>query len=208
MMIALILFFMTTAKATETVITEHRCVTASSKKIHAFFTDYDHYSTLPGATYRLLGMSAIRMVKSQCRWLTQTEQNDEALVWIVFQPLNLTDSSLYPRLLMNCKTNWLNASSFTQDCHLQKDKQHYGLNDLSIAIHTQEEDGECAANQSGVQIEIHLDSNSEEVQRIKTEALKPAGVLSSVIKKLFHEDSFFKGYYQSVYHQWVKALNE
>ena len=195
-----------TSFADVTTIDEHHCITASIDKVQKFFSDYNSYSSLPGSTYSIMGIQAISMVKSQSSVASETSTSKEALAWIVLQPLNITDPTLYPRFLLKCNEKWNGTSSYIQQCDLQSDKQHFGLDTLSTTISGHSPDSSCSPNELGIQVHVVLNPNSSQVQQIKDAALAPAGILKPIIEKLFNEDSFFKSYFHNVYDSWINAL--
>lgn len=206
-LIQLILVFSTASHAKE--FNKFECVNSGLESVQKLFMRYDEYSTMNGSDYSINLAGAefpmIRMVKSQSKELSRTEKNSENFVWIVLQPSNLTDASLYPRFLLNCKTN-LSESVFMQNCVLQKEKQKFGLNNMTINLVATLNHPACKGGQTALGIQINTEMNTAEVEKIKIEVLKPAGVLAPLVAKLFNEESFFSSYFNHLYSAWINLL--
>jgi hypothetical protein len=202
--------FFSSTRSQATVITEHQCVDSSPKAVHKLFTQYDQYSKLPGAEYSvsLAGVEVPLMhwVKSQAKLISESATQSENYVWTVLQPVNLTDSTLYPRFLLDCKVEWQGQSGFRQICSLMKDKQHFALDDFQIRVEAATGSSKCKANETGIDIHIELIANSKQVGQIKSAVLAPAGILAPLIEPLFNEEAFFKNYFHYVYGEWMKSL--
>ena len=198
------------SRSDATVITEHQCVDSTPKAVHQLFTQYDQYSKLPGAQYSvsLAGVEVplMRWVKSQAKVISESSTQSENYVWTVLQPVNLTDASLYPRFLLDCKVEWQGQSGFRQLCSMMKDKQHFALDDLRIRVDAATGSSKCKASETGIDIEIELIANSKQVGQIKSVVLAPAGILAPLIEPLFNEEAFFKNYFHFVYGEWMKSL--
>ena len=196
-----------TAQAAE--FTKFECVNSNLEAIQKLFTRYSEYSTMKGADYtiKLAGVEfpMIRMVKSQAKEISKTNTNSETFIWIVLQPTNLTDANLYPRFLLNCKTQ-LQDRVFLQNCQLQKDKQKFGLNDMQIDLVATQNHPACKSGQTAVGIQVKTDMNKDHVEQIKLEVLKPAGALAPLVSKLFNEESFFGSYFNNLYSEWIDTL--
>jgi hypothetical protein len=196
-----------TVNAKMITIDDHACLDSNLSSIHQLFTQYSRYADLPGSEYSMMGISAMRITKSQSVEVTSTPTLHHANVWLVLQPLNLTQSKLYPRFLLDCKTEWSSTQSFNQICTLQKDKQHYGLYELTILVTALKSDRLCASNQAGVKINITLSPDPDHLAQIKRAALEPAGeTLAAWIEQFFDEETFFKGFFESVYSGWLQTL--
>ncbi len=193
-----------------TEIHEHHCVDSGIEKVHQLLTRYSEYSTMNGSKYSvsLAGteVDLIQMIKSQAKPITSTEAMSENLVWLVLQPALIDNAKLYPRFLLDCKVNWSARNSFTQKCTLQKDKQHFGLSDLTINLLIQTQDPLCKAGSTGMKMDFRIDGNSDEIDQIKKATLGPAGILSPLISTFFDEDAFFRNYFSHLYDQWTKSL--
>lgn len=198
----------TEARAVE--IAEHHCVEARIDAVHTLFTRYPDYATMPGSAYTvgLAGakIDLIKMIKSQAKRVSESGRDTKNLVWIVLQPALVEDSKFYPRFLLDCSVNWNDVSSFKQNCALQKEKQHYGLDDLTIAIDVKEQDTACKPHETGIRLRINITGNNKEISEIKKATLAPAGVLAPLISALFDEDAFFRNYFRNIYDKWIKTL--
>jgi len=196
------------ARAVE--IAEHHCVEARTNSVHTLFTRYPDYATMPGSAYTvgLAGakIDLIKMIKSQAKKVSESGRDSKNLVWIVLQPALVEDSKVYPRFLLDCSVNWSDLTSFKQNCALQKDKQHYGLDDLTIAIDVKEQDSTCKAHETGIRLRINITGNNKEIAEIKKATLAPAGVLAPLISALFDEEAFFRNYFRNIYDEWIKTL--
>ncbi len=198
------------AVAGETSISEHHCAPASIQGVHTLFTKYNEYSRMPGAAYTVdlagVEVELIRMVKSQAKLVSSTGKDSRNNVWMVLQPALVEDGALYPRFLLDCGVKWTGSNRFDQLCTLQKDKQHFGLDDLKMSVRAIQGEKGCGANQTGIQIDVKMVSNPAHVERIKTGALGAAGVLAPLLSVLFDEDSFFREYFSFIYGEWIKTL--
>jgi hypothetical protein len=185
------------------------CVDSDLGSVQKLFTRYSEYSTMKGSDYVInLGgaeFPMIRMIKSQSRELSKSETDSENFVWIVLQPSNLTDASLYPRFLLKCKTQ-LFETVFLQNCEIQKDKQKFGLNGMTINLVATHNHPACKSGQTALGIQIKTEINTNEVENIKLAVLKPAGPLAPLVAKLFNEESFFSSYFNHLYSAWIDAL--
>jgi hypothetical protein len=200
--------FADTARAVE--IAEHHCVEARANAVHTLFTRYSDYATMPGSAYTvgLAGakVDLIKMIKSQAKKVSESGRDSKNLVWIVLQPALVEDSKVYPRFLLDCAVSWTDVSAFKQNCALQKDKQHYGLDDLTIAIEVKEQDSTCKPHETGIRLRINITGNEKEIAEIKKATLAPAGMLAPLISALFNEDAFFRNYFRNIYDEWIKTL--
>jgi hypothetical protein len=197
--------------ALATRITERQCVPSNPKAVHGLFTRYDRYPSLPGAEYavRLAGTQVplMRWVKSQSKPVLETPERSHHYVWTVLQPVNLTDSALYPRFLLDCRVEWQSgATGFRQECRMMREKQRFGLDDLQIQVQARSGDSSCKANETLIDIQVDLVSNPSEVSRIKAAVLGPAGFLAPLLEPLFNEEAFFQNYFRFVYGEWMKTL--
>jgi len=209
MMIGLISGF-AASNAMATHISEKQCVGSDPKAVHGVFTKYDQYSKMPGSEYSMslagVDVPLMRWVKSQAKMVSESASASEAYVWTVLQPVNLTESRLYPRFLLDCKVEWQGQGGFRQTCSMMKDKQHFALDDLRIAVEVSRATRGCKSSETGISIEIDLSANSSEVAQIKNAVLAPAGMLAPLIEPLFNEEAFFKNYFNFVYGEWMKQL--
>ena len=191
-------------------ISEHHCVKASVDQVYGLFTRYDQYSKMRGAEYQVgmagVNVTLISMVKSQAKVVSQNGRDGETLVWIVLQPALVSDASLYPRFLLDCKVKGAGPDAFSQECLMQKDKQHFGLDDLQIRIGVNARDSRCTQGQSGIQIDVGLAGNPGQIDQIKRSSLGAAGMLAPVLGALFDEDAFFRSYFSYIYGEWMKTL--
>lgn len=198
------------SQAGETSISEHHCAPASIQSVHALFTKYNEYSRMPGAVYSVnlagVDVDLIRMTKSQAKPVSSSGLDSRNLVWMVLQPALVDDGNLYPRFLLDCTVKWTGNTRFDQGCALQKDKQHFGLDDLKMNVRVIQGEKGCGQNQSGIQIDVRMVSNPRQVEQIKEGALGAAGVLAPLISVLFDEDSFFREYFHFIYGEWLKTL--
>lgn len=185
------------------------CVSSNLESIQKLFTRYGEYSTMKGSDYviNLAGTEfpMIRMVKSQAKEISKTETASENFIWIVLQPSNLTDSTLYPRFLLNCKTQ-INEKIFLQNCELQKEKQKFGLDEMTINLVATLNHPGCKPGQTALGIQVKTQINKDQVEQIKLAVLKPAGILAPLVSKLFNEESFFSSYFNHLYTQWIDTL--
>jgi hypothetical protein len=204
------LFVMVPAEAGATEIMTRQCVPAGVKNVHTLFTRYDKYSSLPGSEYNMnlagVDITLMKMTKSQAKVLTQTDQTSQHYVWVVLQPVNLTNGSLYPRFLLDCKVDWLSAERFKQSCGMMRDKQHFGLDELRISVEAAAAASGCRASETDVRIRVTLQANGKQVKQIKDAVLAPAGILAPLIEQMFDEEEFFKGYFDFLYSEWLKTL--
>ena len=103
-----------------TEIHEHHCVESGIEKVYQLLSGYDEYANMKGSKYSVSLAGAevdlIQMIKSQTRKLKLANSQSEDLVWIVLQPALINDAKLYPRFLLDCKMNWIDANSFDQNC--------------------------------------------------------------------------------------------
>jgi hypothetical protein len=196
------------ARAVE--IAEHHCVGAGVDAVHSLFTRYSEYATMPGAAYSvgLAGtkIDLIKMIKSQSKLVSQSGRDSRNFVWVVLQPALVEDSKVYPRFLLDCSVAWSDTSSFKQNCEMQKEKQHYGLDDLTIAIEVKEGDSACKMRETGIRLRISITGNPKEIAEIKKATLAPAGILAPLISALFDENAFFRNYFRNIYDEWIKTL--
>jgi hypothetical protein len=203
-------FSLLAADARAVEIAEHHCVDARINAVHTLFTRYADYATMPGSAYTvgLAGakIDLIKMIKSQAKKISETGRDSKNLVWVVLQPALVEDSKVYPRFLLDCSVAWNDLTSFKQNCALQKDKQHYGLDDLTIAIDVKEQDTSCKPHETGIRLRINITGNNKEIAEIKKATLAPAGVLAPLISALFDEDAFFRNYFRNIYDEWIKTL--
>jgi hypothetical protein len=129
---------------------------------------------------------------------------------VVLQPVNLTNGSLYPRFLLDCKVEWSGSGKFKQLCSMMREKQHFGLDDLRITVDASagasESANRCKPSETDVRIRVDLVANPAQVQQIKDAVLAPAGLLAPLIEKLFDEEGFFKSYFDFLYSEWLKTL--
>jgi hypothetical protein len=199
-----------TLEARAVEIAEHHCVEARSSAVHTLFTRYSDYATMQGSAYSvgLAGtkIDLIKMIKSQAKKVSETGRDSKNLVWIVLQPALVEDSKVYPRFLLECSVAWSDLTSFKQNCALQKDKQHYGLDDLTIAIEVKEQDTSCKAHETGIRLRINIIGDNKEIAEIKKATLAPAGILAPLISALFDEEAFFRNYFRNIYDEWIKTL--
>lgn len=198
------------AGATEVTIQDSRCVSASAKRVHEYVTDYDRYSSSPGAAYELnLGAFGktrlLEMVKSQSKYTIRESNRTDGFVWVVLRPLALDNQAYYPRFLLRCESS-ASSRGYTHSCRLRADKQHYGLKDFRSNLEIAENDLRCAAGQTRLDYTLALTSEPAEVEALKAETLKPAGALAPVLGKLFDEKAFFQDYYKNFYEGWMKDL--
>ena len=194
------------AHASVVTIEEHHCVSASAAKTFQFLTDYNTYSSRPGAVYKIIGVDALKLTKSQRQSIKNDSTSRDDYLWLVLQPLNLTDGKLYPRFLLRCNASWSNSTDFTQTCEMQKDKQHFGLDDFSLSVQASAQDSQCSSG-TGIQLQVILNGNSSDIQKIKDQAFKIAGPLAPMMDQLFNEESFFRSYYENTFKVWMKVLN-
>ena len=210
LVLTLFIFSGSKSHAGETSISEHHCAPAAVQGVHTLFTRYNDYSRMPGAAYSVnlagVDVDLIRMVKSQAKPVSTTGRDSRNLVWMVLQPALVEDGNLYPRFLLDCTVKWKGESRFDQICALQKDKQHFGLDDLTMSVRVIQGEKGCPSNQSGIQIDVKMVSNPGQIERIKEGALGPAGMLAPLISVLFDEDSFFRDYFHFIYGEWIKTL--
>jgi hypothetical protein len=204
------LFLISILPAHAVEIAEHHCVDAKPEAVHTLFTRYGDYATMPGSAYTvgLAGaqVDLIRMIKSQAKKVSESGRDSRNYVWIVLQPALVENSSVYPRFLLDCAVNWTDAASFKQNCGLMKEKQHYGLDDLSIAIDVKQGDASCKPHETGIRLRISIVGNDREIAEIKKATLAPAGILAPLISALFNEDAFFRNYFRNIYDEWIKTL--
>lgn len=204
--------FPLTANATIVTVDDSRCVDATISRVHEFITNYENYSKLPGARFEKSvpgfgTMPMLTMVKSQSRFSVQTASETDAFVWVVLQPTNVTDSTVYPRFLIHCSSAFDNASHFAHNCNLAQDKQHYGLANFTSSLQVTANAPDCAANQSRLVYRLVLESNSNEVLQIKKAATAMLGpVIGPIVAIFFNEETFFRSYYVNFYDSWAKAL--
>ena len=196
------LFFNFNTHATE--LSVHYCSHLNLSMLFSKFTRYDQYSKFQGSRYEmvLLGKSLplLSMIKSQSKSITQ----ESSYVWIVLQPMGVNEASLLPRFLLRCDSNQTQPSNINLDCNLQKNKTHFGIDDLSIHVTLNASDEKCGINQTGVSLQVNINGNKAEIDQVKAEVLKPAGALSGMIANLFNEDDFFKNYFQNFYAELSK----
>ena len=196
--------------AMATHISEKQCVGSDTKAVHGVFTKYDQYSKMPGAEYSVslagVEMPLMRWVKSQAKVVSESASASEVYVWTVLQPVNLTQSSLYPRFLLDCKVEWQGQGGLRQDCSMLKDKQHFALDDILIRVDVSRGAQGCKTSETGISIEIDLVANPSQVAQIKSAVLAPAGLLAPLIEPLFNEEAFFRNYFNFVYGEWMKQL--
>lgn len=196
------------ARATE--ILTRQCVPAGVKNVHTLFTRYSQYSSLPGSEYNMslagVDVTLMKMTKSQAKVVSQTDAKSQHYVWVVLQPVNLTEGSLYPRFLLDCGVEWIGSSRFKQNCALMRDKQHFGLDDLRISVEAASGGNGCKASETDVRIRVTLQANTAQVKQIKDAVLAPAGILAPLIERMFDEEEFFKGYFDYLYAEWLKTL--
>ena len=193
-----------------TEIETRQCVPSGVKNVHTLFTRYDQYASLPGSEYTMslrgVDLTLMKMTKSQAKVVSQTDSSSQSYVWVVLQPVNLTNGSYYPRFLLDCRVNWLGVDGFKQTCAMMKDKQHYGLDDIRITVDASSGTGGCKSSESDVRIRVNLEANRSQVKQIKDAVLAPAGILAPVIEQMFNEEEFFKGYFHFLYEEWLKTL--
>lgn len=198
--------FASQAISTPVIFGDHFCVQGDVAALSQKLLQFDQYSKIPATQYSVKLLNAeiplLRMVKSQYKKIENGFQTNY-LVWLVLQPTNLEDASQYPRFLLSCNPQSF-GSSFQMNCQLQKDKQHYGLEDLNISIQMMQglasaKTGECSEHEVSMQVQISIQSNASEVLNIKQAVLKPAGPLGSLLEPLFNEQEFFKNYFLNLY---------
>lgn len=200
------------ARATE--IVTRQCVPSGVKNVNGLFTRYDQYASLSGSEYSMglagVDVTLMKMTKSQAKVVLQTDTASRHYVWVVLQPVNLTNGSLYPRFLLDCKVDWSGGTRFRQLCNMMREKQHFGLDDLRITVEAvaggADSGNACKPSETDVKIRVILEANPAHVQRIKDAVLAPAGILAPLIEKLFDEEGFFKSYFDFLYSEWLKTL--
>ena len=200
------------AFAVTVTVDDSRCVDATVSRAHEFITNYENYSKLPGARYEKYvpgrgTMPMLTMVKSQARFTAQTAAQTDAFVWVVLQPTNVKDSSVYPRFLIHCVSSFDSAKHFNHTCNLAQDKQHYGLANFVSSLQVTGNSPDCDANQSRLIYRLVLESNSEEVTQVKKAATSLLGpIIGPIVGFFFNEETFFRSYYVNFYDSWAKAL--
>jgi len=196
-----------TAHAAE--FNKFECVDSKLDAIQKLFTRYGEYASMKGSEHSIKLAGAefpmIRMVKSQAKEVSKSDSTSENLVWIVLQPSNLTDSSLYPRFLLNCKTQVI-ENVFMQNCELQKEKQKFGLDEMTINLVATLNHPACKYGQTALGIQVKTQINKNHVEQIKLAVLKPAGILAPLVAKLFNEETFFSSYFNNLYSEWIDTL--
>ncbi len=200
------------AFAVNVTVDDSRCVDATISRAHEFITNYDNYSKLPGARFEKSvpgfgTMPMLTMVKSQSRFTAQTAAQTDALVWVVLQPTNVTDSKVYPRFLIHCTSAFDSAAHFTHACNLANEKQHFGLANFTSTLQVTANADDCAAGQSRLIYRLILESNAGEVTQIKKAATSLLGpIIGPIVAYFFNEETFFRSYYVNFYDSWAKAL--
>ena len=201
------LFASLTSFASNSEFNKQECVKSDLNTIQTLFTRYNDYATMPGSNYSIdlagVNFPMLKMTKSQSKQLSA----NESMVWIVLQPTNLTDASLYPKFLLNCKIDRNQSQQyFKQNCKLVQDKPHFGIQDMNIEVYSNRNSKNCKSDETNLYISVKINTNSNEVAKIKQKVLEPAGPLAPVISDLFNESIFFQNYFDYLYTEWFKSL--
>jgi hypothetical protein len=201
------IFASSTAMASTSEFNKQECVKSDLSQIQTLFTRYNDYATMPGSDYSIdlagVKFPMLKMTKSQSKQVSA----NESLVWIVLQPTNLTDAGLYPKFLLNCKIDRNNTQAyFKQVCQLVQDKPHFGIQDMRIEVYSNRNSKNCKSDETNLYTTVKINTNSNEVAKIKIKVLEPAGPLAPVISDLFNEAVFFQNYFDYLYTEWFKTL--
>lgn len=201
------IFASSTSFASTSEFNKQECVKSDLNTIQTLFTRYNDYATMPGSNYSIdlagVNFPMLKMTKSQSKQVS----SNESMVWIVLQPTNLTDAALYPKFLLNCKIDRNQSQQyFKQVCKLVQDKPHFGIQDMNIEVYSNRNSKNCKSDETNLYIAVKINTNSNEVAKIKTKVLEPAGPLAPVISDLFNESIFFQNYFDYLYTEWFKTL--
>jgi hypothetical protein len=209
------------ASAETVVIRDSRCVRASAEAVHASITNYPAYASLPGAKYAIkLGAASIpllRMTKAQAAYSLREAAATKALVYVELQPTNLQDTGYYPRFFLDCSSDG-KGSRFQHRCRLLPREEYaafrlkdaapsaYGLSDFRSTLSIEGSSPACAEGRTRLEYELRLVGDSRQVEQIKQKVLEPAGALAGTLGRIFHEETFFRAYYENFYQGWASAL--
>lgn len=190
---------------------DHRCVTASIGRAHQSITDYENYSRIPGALYQLKvlgqGINLLRMIKSQSRYALREMTRTDALVWVVLQPVNITDAEFYPRVLLHCMSEAQSPEHFSHRCDMVTDKPHYSISNFSSRLEVSADSPDCEKGETKLDYTLAIEMIDDDVLAIKTEALRPLGsILAPLVGAFFDPDKFFRSYYKQYYESWAQQL--
>ena len=210
LMILLTAFLSEFAQASTVTIADHRCVNAPVDQVVKAVTDYSHYSQIPEATLSMLGMTIMKMTKSQ-EIRKDANRSDDSIVYIELRPLNFGDDKkdLFPRFFIRCKVTEF-AGSAHHECHslTSADLADYGrpgnapapfgLAHFDSDLQIDGVSSACGAGQSQITYNLAMEPNDSDVNKILSSS--GLGALS------LPQDQFFKAYYQNFYNGWVKTI--
>lgn len=197
-----IVFFSLHAQATE--LSAHHCTRTSQSELVSELTNYDQYYRYSGSSYEMsiLGTSLplLSMIKSQSKLMSP----GSSVVWIVLQPMGVSQAELMPRFLLKCDSAQVSSGAAKISCSMLKSKTHFGVDDLNIQVTVDSNDSKCGAGKTGVNVHVNLSGNKAEIEQVKAEVLKPAGPFKGILSSLFNEDDFFKNYFENFYSEISK----
>ena len=211
-LMALSIFTSAIAQAGIVNIADRRCVPAPVDHVAAAITDYTNYAKIPEATLTILGMSILKMTKSQ-EIKKVAGRIDDSIVYIELRPLNFGDDKkdLFPRFFIRCKVTTISDTQVKHECHnlTANDLSEYGRPGAAPVpfglAHFDSElliDGDpknCGAGQSLMTYTLALDPNDADVNKIQNGSGFGGFPLP--------QEQFFKAYYQNFYNGWTKTVH-